>query len=273
MQTNSDKSVFLIENPHTGCRDFARALRLHGHPLIPRHARPSEARAIVSKDEWGNAQKIVLVRDPVERFEAACAELLSMVNYGDTSSLSSEFVEVAEECLLMSKPVRATALLLFAQNGEGVPTELRPQSEWLEFKPDLILATRDIAQWFNVTQRGCYSRTMPADQKFRVSVQDVELFSQVYEKDEALFAKLPVWSPDPTIVRLVSGYCPHCPKKEVEELNLDAWWNVSEEEAPSVEKTDEAAVEVTEDKPSEQPEPSETETPVASVRKRKRPKH
>ena len=100
---------------------------------------------------------------------------------------------------------------------------LLPQSNWLTCKMDLILATHDIASFFNVVDdlsQATRSNTFahnPEVRDFWVRARSDDnraLVREVYAKDYQTFSTLPVWSPDPSKVRFLTGYCPDCPLQD-----------------------------------------------------------
>jgi hypothetical protein len=216
MRTNKERSIILIENPLTGNESFATAMGLKDTLELAKYVRPTDARSVMPRQTWDSAQKVILVRDPVQRLESAVT--LAFLNAG-----SADFSEPFNDLLMSSrggKPEeRTTAVLEFLQSSMDLAPEFfLPQNRWLTAKFDLILATRDIAQYFNTVVGKCCLKknaikSNPQYRVFRGSVKS-PLLKQVYAEDYALFDRLRVWSPDPRIIRLVEGNCKRCMQNE-----------------------------------------------------------
>jgi hypothetical protein len=216
MRTNKDRSVVLIENPLTGNDAFASALGLTESIGAEKHISPNEARSIYGRDAWSSAQKVILIRDPRERFESAM--ILAFLNKG-SEQFTDEFNLHLIENESKKPQERATELIAFVRDNIGlVPQFFLPQTHWLTAKFDLILASRDIAEYFNkVIGKCCLKknslRSNPQYRSFR-GKSDLSLVKEVYAEDYELFSRLKVWSPDPMSVRLVEGYCKRCMANE-----------------------------------------------------------
>jgi hypothetical protein len=214
MRTNEDGSIILIENPRTGSESVSKALGLSPHESLPRWATPNEARHHFPS--WRDAKKIVLVRDPYARFLSG-VQLACLYNEQSLIDMPPLFAAVLDEVSDRSPAVRADAILDYMKAGGAVPTFLQPQKQWLSCKVDVILATSDIAEYFNKEVGKCClrsneSKAVAGWQGRRAAPSDA-LLREVYAEDFALIAKLSVWSPDPKRVRLVAGFCPTCDRQ------------------------------------------------------------
>lgn len=216
MRTNKHRSVILIENPLTGNEAFASGMGLSETGGMPKYVRPTDARSSISREDWVAAKKVVLVRDPRERFESAMT--LAFLE-AESNSFTPEFNAVLEENADTKASQRADAVLAFLKDSMHLAPEFfLPQSKWLTAKFDLVLATRDIAEYFNKVVGRCCRRTnnLRSDPQFKAfrGRGDSPLVKVIYAEDYALFKKLKVWSPDPLSIRLVEGYCKSCMENE-----------------------------------------------------------
>lgn len=211
------RPFLLVENPGTGNVSVAQALGLRPVQGVPPHSRPADKR--LSFDDapqgwgWSDMFKVVLVRDPAARF-ATLATALYAASPEERLGLSGEVRELLEENADASKMQKGKALLRFLLDGGCVTDAFLSQRSWLTFKPDAIIATPDIAEWFNkVGGTTCHRlntfRSNPTMRLFHVDA-DEAMVRELYKEDYELFTKLRVWHPDPQVVRLVSGPCRKC---------------------------------------------------------------
>jgi hypothetical protein len=215
----SSSRFVLIENPLTGNTSTSRALKLSAGQ-IPKWSTPREARASLGS-LWGSLTKIVLVRDPVSRFccgVSLCVEAAKALL--DEAGASESFANLCASLPDLSPGQRSRAVLAFLKsNGfDGAPVWLRPQSEWLTAKFDLVLATHNIAEFFNHDKSftGSVYRVGEINRGSSLTIlafDDQAAFNSVYAADIEFFRKLRVWSPRRDEVRLVSGYCTTCSPK------------------------------------------------------------
>lgn len=270
MQVSKDSTIVLIENPLTGNDSFARALRLSRVSEDDKWSTPSRVRKVWTR--WDEAKKIVLVRDPKERFEsgASLAYLLLTEDLHDESDAPEFWLHLTESYLFeKTANQRAFDVLSFLSNNpvESWPVFLRPQRLWLSAKFDIVLATHNIAEFFNVEGKvSCIRSNQFASKNTpnRVRIGDSKtnaLFNEVYRDDIDFLNRVRLWSPNPEKIRLISGYCAECARKqnakaiEIIDLVGDSHTSANEESAP---------VEAVE------PESITTEEVVASSRRRER---
>jgi hypothetical protein len=215
MKTNKDRSIILIENPLTGNDSVASALRLTDDGGLTKYVRPQDARAVLPREVWRDAQKIVLVRDPRDRFESGVT--LAFLHEG-SEAFTDEFNAMLGSAGTRGNE-RAEAVLRFLKESPYLAPEFfAPQARWLASKFDVVLSTRDIAEYFNkVVGKCCVKknalRSNPDLRAFRGQAP-LPLLKEVYAEDYDLFARLKVWSPDPLAIRLVEGYCKRCMENE-----------------------------------------------------------
>jgi hypothetical protein len=249
MRTNKDQSIILIENPLTGNESFASAMGLSETLGMAKYARPTSARSAISREAWVAAKKVVLVRDPRERFESALT--LAFLQAG-SNSFTPEFNAVLEENLDSKAVDKAEAVLQFLRESiELAPEFFLPQSRWLTAKFDLVLATRDIAEYFNRVVGKCCLRknNLRSNPQFKAlrGRGDSPLVKVVYAEDYALFQKLKVWSLDPFAVRLVEGYCKRCMQNDVRFSGLIGGNQLSDQDEAPQPQQDEVIEEVQDD--------------------------
>ena len=216
MRTNKERSIILIENPLTGNESFAAAMGLTETLQLAKYVRPTDARSVIPRQTWNDAQKVILVRDPRQRLESGIT--FAFLNAG-SSEFSNEFNEMLVANRGENPEARTTAVLEFLETSMDLAPEFfAPQSRWLTAKFDLVLTTRDIAQYFNaVVGKCCLKRNAiksnPQFRTFRGSASS-PLLKKVYAEDYALFERLRVWSHDPRMIRLVEGNCKRCMQNE-----------------------------------------------------------
>jgi hypothetical protein len=212
MKTNEKRSIILIENPFTGNESVAKALRLGSVQGDPKWSLPADSRKNIPAEEWRAATKMVMVRDTRARFEAAATYA---VLKGFDENNHPEFNELLVSMLDTSAEEKGRLVLSFLlQSTDKAPAYLQPQSRWLTCKYDVVLATPNIAEYFNKeVGKGCVrSNHMRSNRALKAShvTADEALLREVYAEDITLLNKLKVWSPSPTEIRLVSGPCKRC---------------------------------------------------------------
>jgi hypothetical protein len=225
MRVSKDGTTVLIENPLTGNTGVAEALGLEAAPGVPKWATPDVGREAKGV-KWSKANKIVLVRDPEERFNSgATLARLTGISEDNPEAFNEWVAGVETDSNITTGPQWARALLEYIKDGGEVPTYLLPQTGWLKAHYTLVLATHDIATYFNYEVRGnqCCHRlnkiaSLPANREQRVHVgADHEvraLLLDVYKEDVALFKKLRVWWHNSEEVRQVSGICVLCSQED-----------------------------------------------------------
>ena len=164
---------------------------------------PTEARKLFDPEAWKERKKMILVRLPDARFASAAARWCRENNAHKE----------------LNPYQRAAAVFDQVLQGEEYPIYFRPQSEWLTCQYDLILATHDIALWANINQIFVARQTWNHyGSPYHCLVSPALLVSlkKFYEEDYQKFETLPLWSPDPSVVRLLRGFCPPCEEKMVE---------------------------------------------------------
>lgn len=215
MKIHAASKTILVENPGTGNVSVSAALGMSPVEGVPPFALPAEGRHAMGEEAWRDHRKVVLVRDPVQRFNSMATRLMFEAVTGVLDPCAVEELALS---LQDAKPAkRAEALLEFVALGEDVPVAFLPQKRWLSCKFDTVLATRDIAEHFNKEVGKCCQRINqfhgnPLMRPVRVTAPEA-LVREVYAEDYALFETLRVWSPSPTKVRLVSGVCVPCSAK------------------------------------------------------------
>jgi hypothetical protein len=212
MKTNEKRSIILIENPFTGNESVAKGLRLESLQGAPKWELPSEARKRFAADDWKAAKKIVLVRDPRARFEAAATYAVAK---GFDQNNHPEFNGLLVSMMDTSAEEKGRLFLSFLTHFmDQAPVYFQPQSAWLTCKYDVVLSTRDIAEYFNREVGGCCIRSnhMRSNRSLKAShvTADEALLRSVYADDIDLLGRLKVWSPSPVEIRLVSGPCKRC---------------------------------------------------------------
>lgn len=212
MKTNEKRSIILIENPFTGNESVAKGLGMDAFRLAEKWALPAVARKAMSTAEWKAATKMVLVRDPKARFEAAATYA---VEKGFDPNNHPEFNGLLVSMMDTSAVEKGRLFLSFLTHFmEQAPVYLQPQSQWLTCKYDVVLSTLDIAEYFNKEVGRCCVRSnhMRSNRSLKAShvTADEVLLRSVYADDIDLFSRLKVWSPSPVEIRLVSGPCKRC---------------------------------------------------------------
>jgi len=186
---------------------------------IPKWCKPSEARDIVGEDVWRRAQKIVVVRLPVDRFVTGISLSLSVTLETLREAGASEgFVEFIESIRDVSSWVRGRLAVKFLSDKnlrEHAPLWMHPQKDWLSAKFDTVIATHDIAEYLTTNKIGVNrpKRLNYGLNKVILEKSEMKKFREIYPDDEATFSSLMVWSPKSKSVRLVTGYCTACTEK------------------------------------------------------------
>lgn len=223
MKVSKNGQTILVENPLCGNTSFSKALGLFSDGEIPSHSLPSDARKKVGA-KWAKAHKIILVRDPVSRFLSGLTLALnSSPDQLQECGASEDFVGLMDAIKDMDNASRVSVSLTldFLRQGNfgGAPTYMLPQRNWLSAKFDLVLATNDIAEYFNSKGEVSCNRSNVFYRNPALSIQPYLLgdhqvsLKEVYKEDFDLLDKLLVWSPLVGRIRLVSGYCVACERK------------------------------------------------------------
>lgn len=208
----ANHQYILVENPGTGNVSVANALR-----LVPETGRafltPREIRSQFP-EKWDDRKKIVLVRDPVFRFECLATAAYATLS---PTTVPDKFYEFLTKTRDLPRKEKGKALLEYLLGGGPRPKYLNDQSDWLCSKFDIVLATPMIATWFNrEVRRPCVRtnafRSNPALRQHHV-VADEALVRELYAKDYDLLGSLRVWSPSDDDVYLYTGVCIPCKKK------------------------------------------------------------
>lgn len=208
----ANHQFILVENPGTGNVSVANALR-----LVPETGRafltPREIRSQFP-EKWDGRKKIVIVRDPVLRFECLATAAYATLS---PKTVPDKFYELLARTRDLSRKEKGKALLGYLLDGGPRPKYLNDQSDWLCSKFDIVLTTPMIATWFNrEVRRPCVRtnafRSNPALRKHHVAA-DEALVRELYAKDYDLLGSLRVWSPSDEEVYLYTGVCIPCKKK------------------------------------------------------------
>jgi hypothetical protein len=216
MKTSPDSSIILIENPLCGNVSLAAAMKLEDS-AAPRFSKPREARAAIGSDAWKKATKILLVRSVDSRFESAATYALAHID--ELPEQFRDFFHTVKE--IKSAAGRGKAILEWLATVPDLdrPVIFQQQKNWMA-KFDLVLCTDDIALYFNVSKKPTVHRLniISRNPKFEhVAIpQDKRgaLLSAAYPDDVELLKRVLVWNPNPKTVRLVTGACASCQKKE-----------------------------------------------------------
>lgn len=242
MKVSRDRKTILVENPLTGNTSVSNALNLSDGEKIGKWATPLEIRERVGEKAWRAAQKIVLVRDPIARLISGATLALNLSTEGLQSfGASEEFSN--DVSALAAKEARPQKLLgrfleilkgYCEKKGGDIPVFLLPQSGWLKAKMDLVLATHNIAEFFNQEGTRCCLRVNMLHRNPALPVQvarspDSDAATlDLYREDVRMFERLLVWSPIKGKVRLVSGYCATCEARKAadsfEPIDLTKEW-------------------------------------------------
>lgn len=221
MKATPEGNIILIENPLTGNCALIDGLSLSAGQN--KWTLPKDARVEVGKEAWTSATKIVLVREPVERLISGVALALRrepecLTNNG----ASPEFLSLIDAGKPLNDSASFTLFLdyLEASGFSGAPTWLQPQSLWLSAKFDFVIATHNIAEFFNATRMGKsivrkhFLATCSAHPYApRITPELRQRALAIYAEDADKFNRLLVWSPEAGGVRLISGYCAACQAK------------------------------------------------------------
>lgn len=220
----------LIENPLCGNESFSKALTLSDGE-IPRHSTPTQVREAIGPDRWEKAHKTILVRNPTSRFLSGAVKALNSSEEAlDEAGAQKTFIDAIGRIREAERSERERLVDMLEVINKGtlsiVPVYMKPQKEWLSARFDQVIATHDIAGWFNVrAEGGCaksnrFYRSPEIPEQVMISPDAEDLISQVYAEDIAFLKRLLVWSPIEGRIRLVGGYCPSCEKREVERMDL-----------------------------------------------------
>jgi hypothetical protein len=229
MKISQKGRTLLIENPLCGNGSVAKALGLSAGE-IGQWRTPDLARRELGETKWRDAFKIVLVREPVARFLSGAVLALNtapevLVGQGAGTAFAEAVGAIAGRD--GTPRTRAGEFLKLVEGviaSEGwatteLPIFMRPQSEWLASRFDLVIATHNIAEFFNERGGPCCIRsnhfhrnpTLPIQVTF--TTEQEESIRKLYAEDVDRFSRLLVWSPSPGRVRLVAGYCATCEAK------------------------------------------------------------
>jgi hypothetical protein len=244
MKISKNGNALLIENPLCGNGSFTKALGLTER-VAPVWTCPAVARKILGEDKWRDAVKFLLVREPVERFMSGASRALNstegdLIESGAGERFARSTIEIAErEGTPRSKLKAFISLLGDELSGGEVPTYLKPQSDWVASMFNFVIATHDIAAWFNKDGKVSCNRsnrffTDPsASVKITAGLDEVAALRRIYAQDFSLMDRLVVWSPAPGRIRRVGGYCPSCESKMGDGAMLDP----TKEESPPAKKS------------------------------------
>ena len=218
MKLSKAEKIILIENPLTGNDSFSRAFKLSGNE---KWASPLDIREAEDTSKiWDKFTKVILVRDPVDRFLSGCALLINseekeLKELGVSEEFLSDKLPKIKEA---SKEDKAITILEEIK-GEEI-TFFLPQSNWLKSKFDLVICTRDLAQYFSSlglsVKRSPKFASSNGWEKVDFNRNDGELlkiFSETYKADLELFETMLVWSAKPDKLRFVKGDCLPCEEK------------------------------------------------------------
>lgn len=222
MKLNEDSKCLLIENPLCGNTSFSKGLKLSDHPDLKKWSLPKECRSVLGEETWRSYTKYVLVREPIQRFLSGCVwSVLVDRDIHRSWGADEDYIDFVED--LKSKDVLATKRTqeflryLITKNFDGVPTWLHPQKLWLSAKFDIVIATHNIAEYFNnnfknvsVRRENLLASDPGRDKQFLVPPEISHLVRELYPEDFNLFEKLLVWCPSEERVRLITGYCRTC---------------------------------------------------------------
>lgn len=221
MQANPSKSVILVENPLTGSAAFGKARGLAPVGGVDRLATPEVIRK-KWPGLWDKAQKIVLVRPPADRFASATTRAMTAPD-SEVKNYPEAFRKLLSSlrATRMTPEERGMEFLKAMVGGMNLPRFFAPQCEWLRSRFSLVLSTADIPAFFNAEGRVTCTPTnlFAADPEKRMwrgtayGEENGKLLVEFYAKDFELFDRLMVWGPDPSKVRLVTGYCAACTAK------------------------------------------------------------
>lgn len=225
MYISEAKNTILIANPCTGNSAVIKGLGLAmARKVSATWQKPSDARKLVSSQRWLECKKMILVRDPLERFNSGVIRMLNEMLLNDDSvwELGDPIFPKLHEAL-KSLPLdkMAEAVLMFIEEHgfNEVPEYFHPQSLWLTAKFDIVLCTQHIAEFFNVkgevsvmrSNARASSRNTPSDRLLTGSTANMERIRKVFAEDYTILEKLRVWAPDPRRIRLaLAGYCSLC---------------------------------------------------------------
>jgi len=221
MYHRPDPSTILVDNPLCGNASFAKASRL---PEIPgtKWWTPGQIRDSEFNTAWRNAQRIVLVRDPVERFQSGATLALNCpAILEDAPERFRKLVEFILGQYGMTVDQHAQEILSYIRDGGPVPAFLSPQSLWLTARFDAVIATHDVASYFNQEGKVCCLRsnqihTSPSSVglwPIKATVQSDtsrKLLHEAYRGDYQRLEKLVLWSTTPGVIRFLSGNCATC---------------------------------------------------------------
>jgi len=227
MRMDKDGTELLIENPLCGNGSFAKAKRLNLGEQ--KWATPGEARATMLKAEWKNATKHVLVREPLARLVSGATLALNsdayqLLDHGGSEVFIEAVVGLVHKGYSPTKTLIEFLKLMTSTISEAgwssLPRYLHPQKGWLSAKFDVVIATHNIAEYFNTEgETSCLrSNTLATNPSRRTRVmpspEASALVDKVYHDDVSLFSRLLVWAPSESRIRLVDGYCATCEAKK-----------------------------------------------------------
>ena len=223
MKLDEKSKTLLIENPFCGNSALTKGLRLEDSGAS-KWAYPKDARGHLGEDKWRAFTKFVLVREPTLRFlSGATWSTIVDRNIHLEWGATDGYVEFIADLIVKDIPnVERTRVLLeylISSEFKDIPKWFFPQKLWLSAKFDIVIATHNIAEYFNNTftdrsvKRGNLIASDPGrDKLFLVTPQISHLVRQLYTDDFDLFEKLLVWCPSKEKVRLITGYCTTCEK-------------------------------------------------------------
>lgn len=236
--------LILVENPLCGNDSVANALGIKDS--MTKWVVPADGRKIIGKEKWESSTKIVLVRDPLTRFITACTLALNstkeqLIEHGAGEEIAT-LISTYE-----GKDSEFANFILdngeFVPSATSLPTYFLSQIIWLSCKFDLVLASHNIAEFFNVEGKvsvrksNIIQRNPKLPRQATANEEARMKFRGIFEKDLKLFERLLVWSPNTDRVRLVQGYCATCEAKRGKEFSpVDLTDFVEEREPKKVKK-------------------------------------
>lgn len=197
MFTNGE--LIVLPNPRTAVASVARSLSMWKVEVAfsERHPTTNEIAKALG-NSWRRQEKLLVVRDPIERFISAAHLAISEVP-------SEEFLEelvTSLEVLSVSEWDRIWW----------------PQRFWMTRRIDYVVGLPWLHEFFNHMQ----FPTLRVEGKLgpRSAPRDsyagdlLDRVASLYEMDYSWFDKNPVWHPEPNGVRfLLTGNCVECEKK------------------------------------------------------------
>lgn len=211
MQVSHRHKIILIENPCCANLSAAALLRAERFEGIAPGSVPKKIRAVLPPGMWEEYEKMIVVRDVRSRFISAVAWALL-----PDSTLPAWLLPLRDCPDLPSAVTLAVELFEGKAESDPLPIMFRPQVAWLASKLDTVVALQDLPVFANRRQFGTsLTRTnVRVPRPPRLPMTLLERIDALYPADIAKFAKMPVWSPKPGVIRLLSGNCAECAAKK-----------------------------------------------------------